>query len=445
MRLRTRLWHLLITPYEPRPEERPFLDRAQTQQGPRASATVAVLDARESDRFFGVPLARRGMQPVFLKVENRSSGLLRLQLVKIDPNYYTPLEAAVANHFSIARRRSGNGDRGRLLRDLVGLVPLKLVSAYRANRRMDALFREHGFRLRPLEPGEVREGFVFTPIDVGTKVVHVLLETTRDTLSRDAANAEGPIAQAISFTFSIPVPGISADYLRRDLQSLESPSSLVDCDVPTLVCKLSEMPPATTNAGASRGGDPANLVVIGRFETLLAAFAARWDESETITLATCWKTVRAFLLGAHYRYSPVSPLYLFGRSQDVALQRTRHSINDRLHLRLWLTPLVFRDKPVWVGQVSRDIGVRFTTRTWNLTTHRIDPDVDEARDYVVEDLLQAQHVDATGYVDGVGRCDGDAPRRNLTGDLYTTDGRRAVILLSPERTEPRFVAWSSWS
>jgi hypothetical protein len=30
--------------------------------------------------------------------------------------------------------------------------------------------------------------------------------------------------------------------------------------------------------------------------------------------------------------------------------------------------------------------VRFTWRTWNLTTHRIDPDVDEARDYVMEDL-----------------------------------------------------------
>ena len=28
--------------------------------------------------------------------------------------------------------------------------------------------------------------------------------------------------------------------------------------------------------------------------------------------------------------------------------------------------------------MSRDIGVRFTWRTWNLTTHRIDPDVDEA-------------------------------------------------------------------
>jgi hypothetical protein len=385
---------------------------------------------------------------VYLRIENRSRGLLRLQLVKIDPNYYTPLETAAANHFSIVRRFTAFGVFGWLLLPLLPLtpllvlLPLKLVTAYRANHRMDDFFRSHGFRLRPLEPGEVREGFVFTALDAGTKVVHVLLEATRDTLSPQGAAKQGPIARAIEFTFSIPVPGITADYLRRDFQALESPAELVECDVPTLVARLRDMPAATTNARETRTGDPVNLVVIGRFETLLSSFAARWDESETITLATCWKTVRAFLFGAQYRYSPVSPLYLFGRSQDVALQRARHTINDRLHLRLWLTPLVFHEKPVWVGQVSRDIGVRFTTKTWNLTTHRVDPDLDEARDYVVEDLLQARHVHATGYVEGVGACDSAAPRHNLTGDPYTTDGRRAVILLSPERTEPRFVAWS---
>ena len=125
---------------------------------------------------------------------------------------------------------------------------------------------------------------------------------------------------------------------------------------------------------------------------------------------------------------------LFGRDQDIALQRTRHSINERLHLRLWLTPLTFEGKPVWVGQVSRDIGVRFTTRAWNLTTHRIDPNVDESRDYVIEDLVQARRVAAAGYVDGVGGCPATSPKRNLTGDPYFTDGKRAVIMVSANRT-----------
>ena len=253
--------------------------------------------------------------------------------------------------------------------------------------------------------------------------------------------------EAVQFLFSISVLGIAADYLHRNFEALEKPSALQDCDIDTLIARLAAMPVTTTNAAGTRLGDPLNLVVIGEFETLLGTFAARWDESETITLATCWKTVRSFLLGSQYRYSPVSPLYLFGRSQDVALQRSRHSINERLHLRLWLTTLSFRGKPVWVGQCSRDIGVRFTLKTWNLTTHRIDPDVDEARDYVIEDLLKAEHIEAAGYVDGCRPSDSAVPRRNLTGDPYFTDGKRVVIVLSSARTKAAcrlavsFVAW----
>src|SRR5262249_41653423 len=151
-------------------------------------------------------------------------------------------------------------------------------------------------------------------------------------------------------------------------------AELIGCDIPELRKHLEEAPRATTNRRGAREGDPVNLVVAGEFATLLSAFGARWDETETITLKTCWKTFRSFLIGSEYRYSPVSPLYLFGRTQDFAFQRVRHSINERLHLRLWGTPLRFQGVPVWIGQVSRDIGVRITWRTWNLTTHRIDPD-----------------------------------------------------------------------
>ena len=84
-----------------------------------------------------------------------------------------------------------------------------------------------------------------------------------------------------------------------------------------------------------------------------------------------------------------------------------------------------------MGQVSRDIGVRFTWRAWNLTTHRIDPDVDESRDYVLEDLALAGRSAAAGYLGGVGACTRVAPRRNLTGDPWHSDGQRAVIMISP--------------
>jgi LssY C-terminus len=452
----TLLRRLLTVSYGPEPNFRDFLSRAETQSGPVADVTVGVANAAESERIFGVPLARRGLQPVYLRIRNHSQKHLRLHLISVDPNYYTPLEAAALNHFSISRRLSGFGIAAWLVFWPVLLVlPLKLITAYYANRRMNQCFQSLAFHLRPIAPGEVGEGFVFTSLDLGTKIVHVRLLATGAALDLAGPNLmakrEDDLAattlrparlpMAVDLAFSIQVSGLSADYLRRDFEALTSGEAPVECDLPALVARLRAMPAATGNETGTGAGDPANLVVIGKLETLLGAFLARWDESETITLATCWKTTRAFLLGAHYRYSPVSPLYLFGRSQDIALQRSRQSINERLHLRLWLTPLRFQQVPVWVGQVSRDIGVRLTAKTWNLTTHRIDPDVDEARDYVVEDLLQAERVEAAGYLDGVGACDAASARHNLTGDMYYTDGKRAVILLSLERTVPRFVAW----
>jgi hypothetical protein len=454
------LRRLFTTPYAPDPTRRTFLKHAQTQQGPAAEVTVAVPDAKESARLFGVPLARRGLQPVFLRIANRGIMPLRLQVLSIDPSYFTPLEAAGVNHHSLLKRLSALGILAWFLLPVVFVVLLfKLITAYRANRRMDECFRGQAFRLRPIVPGGTEEGFVFTRLDAGTKIVHVCLHVINGSTQAaaeyvNAAEGDGdapgrappplvPVHAAMEFTFSVPVPGIAVDYHRRDFQTLLAPGPVEDCRaVPALAQRLRALPAATTNRRGTGSGDPVNLVVIGEFDALLGEFDARWDETELITLATCWKTMHAFLLGSPYRYSPVSPLHLFGRSQDVALQRSRRSINERLHLRLWLTPVRFLGRPVWVGQVSRDIGVRFTSRTWNLTTHRIDPEVDEARDYVVEDLLEAERLEAAGYVEGVGACDRAAPRRNLTGDPYFTDGKRAVILVSATRTAPRFVAWA---
>jgi hypothetical protein len=436
-----RAWHLIVTPYVPDPGEAGFHKRTQTQEVSAARVAVAVLTAAESHRFFGIDLERRGIQPVFLRIENRSSEPLRLQMVGIDPRYFTPLEAAAVVHFSILRRLSAFGFLGWLFLPLLLLVPFKLITAHQANRRMDELFRSRGFRLGPVHPGGATEGFVFTTLDLGTKVVHVRLVPAgdiREAIEQAAPQSDNEVLDhaaaatpAVDLAFTVPVPGIAADYLHRDFDTILPPASVEPVTLAELVTRLERMPATTGNAAGSREGDPVNLVVIGEFATLLGGFAARWDESETITLATCWKTVKAFLLGSTYRYSPVSPLYLFGRPQDIALQRTRHSINERIHLRLWLSPLSFAGCPVWVGQVSRDIGVRFTFATWNLTTHRIDPDVDESRDYVIEDLSLAGRVRATGYVAGVGASGAATPRRNLTGDPWFSDGQRAVVLISP--------------
>jgi hypothetical protein len=156
------------------------------------------------------------------------------------------------------------------------------------------------------------------------------------------------------------------------------------------------------------------------------------------------KTVGSFLFGGRYRYSPVSPLYVYGRSQDIALQKVRGTIHERNHLRLWLSPFTYQDKPVWVGQISRDIGVRFTSRSPFLTTHKIDPDVDETREYLLQDILASQSLGAFAYVSGVGAALRDAPRANLTGDPYFTDGLRLVLFLGDKPIDIAEVDYIEW-
>jgi hypothetical protein len=86
---------------------------------------------------------------------------------------------------------------------------------------------------------------------------------------------------------------------------------------------------------------------------------------------------------------------------------------------------------VWIGQISRDIGVHFTWRT--ITTHKIDPDVDETREFLLEDLAYSQSLEKFGYVGGVGPAPYDKPRGNLTGDPYFTDGQRLVMWIAEEQ------------
>lgn len=421
------IYRLFSVSYTPQPDMRSFMARAEVQSDEGLVAEVAVLNGQESNQFFGVPMARRGIQPVWLRITNKDKHPYRLLLVSLDPNYFSALEAAFVNHFATGKRLVAFGLLGLLHLPLLILLPFKYFGARRANQRMNAYFQKHSIGWGSIMPGSELSGFVFTTLDAGTKEVRVRL------LGGERAKA---------FIFSIPVPGLAFDYKDKGFDEFYRTEEIVECDEDAYRRMLEHVPRATMNKKGSNEGDPLNLVIVGAFDTVLSAFAARWDETETISLATSSKTVKAFLFGSKYRYSPVSPLYLCGRSQDFAMQRARETINERLHLRLWYMPMRFEGMPVWVGQVSRDIGVRFTFKTWNLTTHKIDPDVDEARDYVLSDLIETGRVSRFGHVGGVEAADPSAPRHNLTGDPYFTDGMRMVAILSETRTEPKYLAWA---
>ncbi len=140
----------------------------------------------------------------------------------------------------------------------------------------------------------------------------------------------------------------------------------------------------------------------------------------------------------------MSALYFYDRPQDVGLQKARQSVDERNHLRLWLSPMRYQGMPVYIGQISRDIGVKLTTKSPTLTTHEIDPDIDEARDYLIQDLLESQKVAKIGFVEGVGAATSENPRYNLTDSPYWTDGWRVVFVFTEEPTALDEVEFFDW-
>jgi len=355
-------------------------DRLYEQTDGNLVITASVPSSEETEQIYGTDLYRKNVQPVWIQVENRGDTDLFLTPMGIDPGYFTPRETA-------NRTRSGSRDR------------------------VAEQFEKRGHETLNVPAQSIQSGYVFTRVDEGTKSFNV------DVLGDGAAHL---------LNFNVPVPGLRLDHYEVDIAGTYDESELRHVDLAQLVAELEAMPCCVRDAKGVDKGDPLNLVFIGEIKDLYYAFMrAGWDETETIYSGSLTKTASSTLFGSEYRYSPVSALYVFGRPQDAALQRARSSIDERNHLRIWLTPLRFKNTPVWIGQISRDIGVHFTKRT--ITTHKIDPDVDETREYLLEDMAFSQGLRGFGYVGGTGAAPYEAPRGNLTGDPYFTDGSSEPI------------------
>jgi hypothetical protein len=60
-----------------------------------------VLGAEESRQLFGVNLAGQDIQPVWIRVQNADTVAYWLMSSGLDPDYFSPLEAAYAFHATI--------------------------------------------------------------------------------------------------------------------------------------------------------------------------------------------------------------------------------------------------------------------------------------------------------------------------------------------------------
>jgi len=175
-------------------------------------------------------------------------------------------------------------------------------------------------------------------------------------------------------------------------------------------------------------GDPVNLAFQGdraRIEAVMAE--AGWIAADPVSLGSSWRIIASTLRRRSYPRAPVSPLFLFGRMQDLAYQQeVAGSPAQRHHVRLWRCPegwlLPGGRRVDWLaaGTFDRAVGLSLFTLQ---VTHRIDADTDIERDHIVASVtaVPAVAVDvirdfATGY-----------HSRNGGGDSITTDGDLPII------------------
>lgn len=388
----------------PAPSHPPYQQRIETRHVNDVTIRAVVLTNEESAATYGAPLSELSIQPVWIEVQNTSDAPHWLLYPGLDPNFFPASEAAEA----MATARHG------------------------ALEVLDRRFRGLAFA-NPIPAGTTKSGYVLTNTREGAKLLQI------DVFSDRHADT----ASILAF-----VPGLRADYehkerLRARLLAAESPVDVTDYD--QLRTALEALPCCVTGKDGTKNGDPLNLVVIGDVGDAFPALIRRgWTATETTWSGSVMHMAKSAMNRDRYPYAPVSNLYLYGRPQDLALQKARDTVHQRNHMRLWRSPMRFQGKPVWVGQISRDIGSRMTIHSPTLTTHKIDPDVDEAAYALFEDLAYSQTLKAWGLVAGVGAVPKDAPRENLTTDPYYTHGLRFVFIFDREPTSLADIQFLPW-
>jgi hypothetical protein len=258
--------------------------------------TAAVLSAEESEAVFGVPLYKKGIQPVWLEIENNDEGLVAFLPVGLDPDYFAPLEVAYVHRHRLSKN---------------------------AEQHMERYFHEQTMNLY-IAPGSVESGFVFTNQDMGTKSFNV------DLIGEDH--------QVRTFSFFIPVPGLKVSHREVEKQSLISKIPFVSYDsMEDLRKALESLPCCAKNQDGTKQGDPINLVIIGKGKDIhRALIRSNWDETAAVSESI---TEFSAIFPWQFRYAPVKPFHLYGRHQDAAFRKSRSTVNERNQLRLWLSPI----------------------------------------------------------------------------------------------------------
>jgi hypothetical protein len=195
-----------------------------------------------------------------------------------------------------------------------------------------------------------------------------------------------------------------------------------------------ESAPKTTRTAQGIPGDPLNVGLIGtEREVVRAMLGSGWDAADPVTLKSSIGIARSVLRDRPYVDAPVSPLFVFGRKQDLAFEKpVGENASHRHHVRFWKSDEYGRgDTPLWIGAVTYDRSVGLSHRTGQIT-HHIGADIDGERDGLFSDLGKSGWLTEEFQVTGVGAT---LTGRNGGGDRYFTDGELTVGALGTEPSQ----------
>ncbi len=193
---------------------------------------------------------------------------------------------------------------------------------------------------------------------------------------------------------------------------------------------FTDIPRRVTDSATGQGnpGDMVNFALVGTEKDVQNAFkAAGWIPVDKSVQEAILNGLMATLSREAYTAMPMSTLFLFGRPQDMSYARGDPLVvaAERHHLRVWKSNETVDGRPLWVGSATHDIGFEKDQRTGGVT-HKIDPEIDKERDYIL------QSFDAAGVFSSAAYVTPSNPMREAhtaTGGSFHSDGRIVIMAL----------------
>jgi hypothetical protein len=176
-------------------------------------------------------------------------------------------------------------------------------------------------------------------------------------------------------------------------------------------------------------GDMVNFLILGSEDAMQKVFTtAGWVKVDADVRGSVLHGIVESISKESYLTMPMSPLYLFGRTQDYGWAHAEPItvVASRNHLRIWKAPFQVNGQTLWVGAATHDIGFERDQRN-NGVTHKIDPDIDVERDYVEKTLV------STGLVVEVTHFLPEHPMKEAktaTGGSFHSNGKVVVLKLT---------------